>query len=141
MSSVRGVNNTLVNAGTSGSLIDAGVLRGKVRVYQDIYEAAALANGSDITMGKQLQPGTRVIGIFIAWDALGAGVTLDVGDANNADRYIDGEVATNPGSKWGDLVDGVNYEVTGTDDDLILITTGVGAATGTIKINILTAEE
>jgi hypothetical protein len=141
MSAVMGVNYTKSLTPSVDNIVAPGVLRGNVKVYQDIYEAAALANPSTIQVGKQLIVGIKVLFIVLTFDALGAATTLSVGDAASATRYINA-VATNvAGSKRSDLTDGMNYSVTGTNDDIIVITLGGGAATGTIAINIFTAEE
>jgi hypothetical protein len=145
MAAVKGVNFTLVEAGTSNSLLDRGIFRGKIRVYQDSYEAAALGIGSTIQLGPNgLQPGIRIIGIAIYFDALGA-ATVDVGDADDADRYIDGADVSAVGKAESDRPDGANYEivgqVAGTTDDIIVLTTIGAAITGTIKINIFASEE
>lgn len=145
MADVKGVNFTLDEAGTSGSLLAAGTFRGKNRVYVDSYEAAALAAGSTIKLGpKQLQPGIIIIGIAIYFDALG-GATVDVGDADDADRYIDGADVSAIGKSESDRPDGANYAIVGqfagTTDDIILLTTITAAITGTIKIQIFASEE
>lgn len=145
MADVRAVNNTLSQAGTSGSLLDRGVFRGKLRVYEDTYEAAALAIGSTIKVGpNKLRPGVRVESVIIFFDALGA-ATVDVGDTDNPDRYIDGGDVSAIGRIVSNLPDGASYKVIGSDagtvDDEILITTIAAAITGTIKVQIITSEE
>lgn len=145
MADVRAVNNTLSQAGTSNSLFDRGVFRGKLRIYEDTYEAAALAIGSTIKVGpNKLRPGVRVESIKVFHDALGA-ATIDVGDTDDPDRYIDGADVSAVGKAESDRPDGANYKVIGSDagtvDDEILITTIAAAITGTIKVQIITSEE
>jgi len=139
MASVKGVNATKAADPQAANILDPGLLGGKVRVMIDKYEAAALALGSDITVGKALPSGASVIGVQISTDALGAGVTVEVGDSDTSDRYIaavDCTGATTTVSTLG--ADALGYVIgTNSGDDTILITTGVGAATGTISIVVL----
>ena len=135
MASVLGVNATKAADPSPSNILDPGTLGGKVRVLIDSYEAAALAAGSDITIGKALPSGAIIVGIAIATDALGAGVTVEVGDANTSDLYLAATVCTSATSTNAIATDGLGYVVgTAADDDTILVTTGVGAATGTIKV-------
>jgi len=138
MADVYGVNTTKVNAGTKdGNWVDQGLIKSSVKVMSDVYEASALADGSTIGMAN-LPAGAVVQAVVVSFDALGAGVTVEVGDANTSDLYLSATVATNAGSALGDKVDGVSYVIgTNDGDDEILITTGVGASTGTIKLLVL----
>ena len=138
MASVYGVNATKAADPSPSNILNPGTLGGKVRVMVDSYEAAALAAASTITIGKALPVGAIVIGGKLSWDALGAGVTLAVGDATTADRYLAATAAAAAGiANLPDDVDGLSYVITGTADTVIKITTAVAAATGTISIIIL----
>jgi len=147
MAAVKGVNFTKSESPSSDNIVDPGVLGGRIRVHQDTFEAAALASGSTIQVGRLLQPGAKILDIQLFFDALGAGVTLDVGDAADANRYISAVVTTSAGDTRLSNIAGLQYSVLGTSttpattDDIIVITTGVGAATGTIKIVIIYAED
>jgi hypothetical protein len=138
MATVNGVNYTKYLA-NEGNWIDQGKVKDFIHVDSDTYEASALAQGSTIAMGTQLPAGAIIHGITLAFDDLGTGVTIDVGDSNDADRYKDGvDVSTAAGSDTGVLVDGLGYVIgTNTGDNIILVTivgaTGV-TATGTIKL-------
>lgn len=141
MSSVKGVNRTLMDTPTPGNRLDPGLFDGRVKVSPDTYEASILATGSDIKMGGTLLKGTRILAIHLAWDALGGDATLSVGDAEEAARYISAVSAIATGEKWGDVVDGINYEVDETDSDnldnqIVITVGGSSAVTGTIKITI-----
>lgn len=142
MSDVLGVNKTLIDAGT---ILSPGLFDGRVKCVIDTYQAAALANPSTITMGGVMVKGTRVLAVLLAYDALGGATTLDVGDAEDVDRYIDGQDTSAAGTTLGDLPDGINYEIDETDPDLLdnqlLITLGGGAATGTIKLIALISND
>ena len=132
------VNSTTYEAQTAGKVaLSQGVADATLHVVTTTYEASAAASGTVINLFK-LQKGVTIQNFVVAHDDLGTGVTLDIGDAGDADRYVDGlDVATAAGSATGILVDGLGY-TTGTDttndDTLITATVGGGAATGTIKV-------
>jgi len=135
MASVKGVNITNIDA-TPVVKVSSDEAGGKLRVYYDSYEASSLASGSDITIAR-LPKGAKVYDVVIHHDNLGSGVTLAVGDSADADRYITATAAATAGkilmSEDG-AIDGVAYEQTAETD--VLITTGGGTATGTIKCQV-----
>jgi len=135
MASVKGVNITNIDA-TPVVKVSSDEAGGKLRVYYDSYEASSLASCSDITIAR-LPKGAKVYDVVIHHDALGSGVTLAVGDSADADRYITATAAATAGkilmSEDG-AIDGVAYEQTAETD--VLITTGGGTATGTIKCQV-----
>lgn len=142
MASVLGVNATKAADPSPSNILDPGTLGGKVRVLVDSYEAAALAAASDITVGRDLPAGAIVVGVKISTDALGAGVTVEVGDSDDSDRYVAAVDCTAATETDAVLVDGLGYVIgTNTGDETILITTGVGAATGTISIVVFYVTE
>lgn len=138
MSAVYGVNATKIAAMKPSNTLLPGESAGKVRVFSDEYEAAALASGSTITVGPELPVGARIVEVIVSSDNLGNNTTLAVGDADDADRYI---TATNHGGAAAttrlNAVDGLNYEIDGDDDQQVIITTGTGAGTGTIQIVVM----
>lgn len=140
MASVKGVNFTNITA-TPIVKTDSSEAYGKMRVSYDSYEASSLASGSDISVAR-LPKGAKVYDIVIHHDALGSGVTLAVGDSADADRYITATAAATAGkvvmSEDG-AIDGFAYEQTAETD--VLITTGGGTASGTIKVAIIYAVE
>ena len=140
---VKGVNFTLDENGNSGNVFARGVFRGKLRRYIDTYELAALEADSTIKVGpKILQPGVRVVGIKLYNDALGASTTLDVGDSEDDNRYISAYNSSSAGRKDSDLIAGVDYVIgTNDGDNVILVTIEGATGTGTIKVEIITAEE
>lgn len=137
MSAVKGVNKTLVDAGGVAKIAQ-GNTDARVKVMFDTYEASALATSSTISMGSTLPTGAVIIGMKLAYDALST-VTLSVGDSADADRYIDDfDSANTAGNTDAILVDGLGY-VVGTasgDNQILITTTGVSAATGTIKLAV-----
>ena len=140
MASVKGTNFTNATADPVVNT-DSSEWSGKVRVQYDVYEASSLASGSDISVAK-LPKGAKVYDVVIHHGALGSGVTLAVGDSSDTDRYITATAAATDGkvvmSEDG-AIDGVAYEQTAETD--ILITTGGGTATGTIKCMVFYAVE
>ena len=137
MAAVVGVNTTKVDAGTKqDNWIEQGRIKSGMKLMSETYEAAALAMASTIKVAN-MPSGAVIHGAVLYWDALGAGVTISLGDSNDALRYSTALVTTAAGAAIADKVDGAAYEIgTNTGDTAILITTGVGAATGTIKVVI-----
>lgn len=117
-------------------MVKASEAHGRKRVWYDTYEAAALASGSTITFAR-LPKGATIYNVKLMCDALGAGVTLDVGDSGDADRYIaKGATTWNTANQVVDsnAIDGVGYTLTAETD--LVITTGGASATGTIKVMV-----
>jgi len=145
MATVKGVNRTVADAVTAAHVLDPGLFGGNVKVQLDTYEAAAIASGTVIEVGGDLPKGARVINVMLVNDALGASVTLDVGDEEDPNRYISAYDGSAAGVKWGDLADGIEYAVDDTvpttPDSQVLVTTGGATATGTIKVAIFYTHE
>jgi len=134
MAEVLGVNVTKYDAGTFDSnWIDQGLVKSSVKVWSEVYEAAAVGVADTIVVAV-LPAGAVVHGIALQFDALGAGVTLDAGDVTVPARYKSAIVTTSAGDDNSILVDGAQYVITDAEvDGRVLLTVGVGAATGTIK--------
>jgi len=136
MASVKGVNLSNITA-TPQVNASASQVHGRLRVWFDSYEASSLASGSDITIAR-LPAGATVYEVIIHHDALGSGVTLSVGDSGSATRYIGATASATAGkvvlSEDG-AIDGFGYQNTSESD--VLITTGGGTASGTIKCSVL----
>lgn len=132
------VNSTTYEAQEAGKVtLSQGVADATLHCVTTTYEASAAASGTVINLFK-LQKDAVIQNFVVAFDDLGTGVTLDIGDAGDADRYVaDLDVATAAGSAVGITADGLGY-ITGTDtehdDTLIIATVGGAAATGTIKV-------
>jgi len=138
MAAVKGVNMTKYDAGGSGdNYIAGGEHNTGVLCQMDSYEAAALASGSTIDIAE-LPEGAKIVGILLAFDALGTGVTLAVGDADDTDRYISAASAASLGNLNTLRVDGLKRAIgTSTNDSRIQVLTGGASATGTIKSIVL----
>lgn len=143
MATVNGTNYAKTADPTSSNILDRGVVGGKIKVMHDTYEAASLATGTTIKIGKDLQDGVRILDVWIIADALGSGVTLAAGDSDTAARYISA-TAANTGNLRIDLdtIAGFNYEIGSNDgDNTILVTlAGTASGTGTIKVGVLYTE-
>ena len=132
------VNSTTYEAQAAGKIaLNQGVAEATLHCVTTTYEASALAANTVINLFK-LAKGVAIQNFVVAHDDLGTGLTLDIGDAGDADRYVDGlSISTAAGSTTGCLVDGVGY-VIGTDtehDDTVITATLLGgAATGTLKV-------
>lgn len=151
MSAVYGVNATKFLTPTGSNILDQATFNAEVKMMYDSYEASALATASTITMGGKLPVGARIINVILYSDDMGSTVTCDVGDADDADRYLDGVDVTNAndvhsllgaGTRLGEI-DGFGYTVLGTganggDDTQIVITTA-GIWTGTLKLMVIYA--
>ena len=144
MATVKGTNRTLADTPTGSNIMDAGLQAGKLRVIMDDYEASASASGTIIELGAYLPKGARVLEVILTTDDLGATTTVEVGDYEDADRYITATVCTTANQVTRlNAIDGRQYEVdettataTGTDRQIIA-TIGVAAATGTIKVEVI----
>ena len=135
MASVKGTNFTNITADPIVK-IDSGEWSGKMRVQFDTFEASSLASGSDISVAR-LPKGAKVYDIVVHFDALGS-ATISVGDSGAAARYIAATSVSSAGqmsmSQEG-AIDGVGYENTAETD--VLLTTGGGSVSGTIKCVVM----
>ena len=136
MSSVKGVNKTLIDANT---ILAPGLFDGRVKVVVDTYEASTLANPSTITMGGRFTKGAVVLFGILFHDALGGSVTLDVGDAESTARYLSAVDVSSLGASYFNLVDGAEYttddSTSGSPDTQVVVTVGgSGTADGTITV-------
>lgn len=143
MGTVYGVNKTKLLSPIGSNILDGGLNKAKVVTMYDTYEASALAAGSVIKVCDKIPVGAIVTRIDVVFDDLGTGNTIDVGDALDVDRYVDGaDVATAASSASfpnATCIAGVGYQivdtgVASTSSNQIQITVLGAAATGTIKV-------
>lgn len=112
---------------------------GDVHVDYDTFTFAGEAAGAVVNVGV-LKPGEVFLGGWIIAAALGSGVTIQVGDAGDADRYLaatvmnTGGLVTNIARAGSSL--GIGYKNETSSDIPIFITTGAAAATGRIDVVI-----
>ena len=131
------VNSTTYDAQIAGKVaLSQGVADATLHVATATFKASSTAANTVINLFK-LPKGVVVQNLVVSFDALGSGTSMDIGDAGDVDRYVDGVTTTSAGSAVGVLPDGLGY-VTGTDAeyDDTLVTAKVlgGSATGTIKV-------
>jgi len=95
MASVKGSNFTNITADPVVKT-SSQYAHGKLRIQSDSYEASSLVSGSDISVAR-LPKGAVVYDVIVHHDALGASVTLSVGDSGSATRYIGATAAATAG--------------------------------------------
>jgi hypothetical protein len=135
MAILKGVNKTKIDAGGSGTnVIDQGEFAGTVKSVYDTIELTAAASGDTIEIATP-PAGSKIVGVTMAFDDLGAGTTISMGDTNTAALYLAAtDVATAAGVTSAIAIAGVNYEIgTTSGDEEIILTIGGSAATGTVK--------
>ncbi len=125
MATFYGTNRTIARAITPATILKPGLQGGTVRIMTDTYTvpnpATALVTGSLIEMGHTLPVGAKILEVVLHTTALGAGVTLNVGDAEDDNRYI------SAGDCSGAIIvrmeaaeiDGRSYELDGSDVDAL----------------------
>lgn len=98
------------------------------------YEASALDSGSTIKIGVPIPKGAVLRDIVVLADDLGTTAgTLEVGDADNTDRFIAAYAtgsATFKSLTAAGVIGSINYEFP--EETQLLITTAGAAITGTI---------
>ena len=121
---------------------DPGAVGGRVRSLTDVFTFAGEAAGEVINIGKDLVDGAIIHGVELYTAALGAGVTIDVGDSDTADRYHAAIDCTGV-TVNKDLAQAAIQYVIGTNagDNTIILTSGVGAATGEVKVVVYYSED
>jgi NAD-dependent dihydropyrimidine dehydrogenase PreA subunit len=144
MATVKGVNKTLSDTPDIANRMAPGLFDGRVKIAYDSYECDGLAATSIIEMCPKLPKGAKIIDVILDTDNLTNNATLIVGDYEDDNRYI---TATDHGAAAlitrMNAIDGRMYEIDETipgdttTDRQIIITTSVGAATGTIKLIVL----
>ena len=130
------VNSDVFAAQEAGVIaLSQGVADASLHCVVATYEASSTAANTVINLFK-LPKDVVIQNLVVAFDALGSGTSLDVGDVGDVDRYVDGVTTTSAGSAVGVLPDGLGY-VIGTDaehDDTVVTAKVLGgSATGTIK--------
>jgi len=150
MSNVNGVNYAKSINPTLSNRNVPGSVGGRIRSLTETYTFAATPANDTVNIGKKLSAGAIIHDVILDNAALGAGVIIDIGDADTADRYINGyDAQANVTSRGGATavtgvlqLGGVHYVIgTNTGDDILLATVLIAAATGELKITILYSED
>lgn len=131
------VNSNIYEAQLDGKIVfSQGVTDATLHCVTATYEASSTAANTVINLFK-LPKDVVIQNMVVAFDALGSGTSMDIGDAGDVDKYVDGVTTTSAGSAVGVLPDGLGY-IIGSDaehDDTIVTAKILGgAATGTIKV-------
>ena len=120
-----GVNRTIIDAITPSTVLDPGLVGGNVRCMIDTYTGTTAEAGATLTvkMGGTLPTGARILGVTIQCPA--TGITIDVGDAEDTDRYISAAAASQV-SYCDNVLAAIPYEVdmttAATPDNQVLLT-------------------
>lgn len=150
MPNVNGVNYAKSIAPTLSNRNVPGSVGGRIRSLTETITLAAQAANDTINIGKSLQDGAIIHDVIIDNAALGAGVIIDIGDSDTADRYINGyDAQANTSNRGGSTpvtgvlqLGGVHYVIgTATGDNIILATILIAAATGQLNITVLYSED
>ena len=150
MATQKGVNRTKADSPSSDNILAPGTLGGRVRTMQDSFTFAGESAGEIIELFQDLKAGAIILDLIIHNADLGTGTLLDIGDTNDADRYIDGYDAdanlTNRGGATAVTgqfqVAGNQYVIgTNTGDTQINITTSVATATGLVTVTLFYTED
>lgn len=128
------VTTSRTASGVPARLADTGVFA-EVATYECSSTAAA-----DVIQMIKVAAGVTLLDLHVVFDDLGVGVTIDVGDGDDPNRYIAaGDVATAAGVLR--LNAGTGFPRTYDTEDTIDVTIGGAAATGTITlVALLTAQ-
>lgn len=138
MAQVNGVNYAKYIDPQPSNILAAGSKGGKVRATFDTYTFATTASGTTVAIGH-VKTGTYIIGVAFQWAALGGSTTVSVGDGGSATRYGAAQDTSSAGRLF--CLDGCGYVVTGTSDNVVLLTLGGASATGAVNTAILYAVE
>lgn len=142
MATLYGDNRTKILDPSSDNILSGGTCGGRVRVQTDTITLAAAAIDDVIQIGQALKAGAIILGIEINNAALGAGVTLDVGDSDDPNRYIDGYDANGNTKTNTLLIGGVFYKIgTNDGDDVIQVLVQDAAATGELNVTVYYTED
>jgi len=132
MATVMGTNYTKIADPKPGSnVLAAKYWGGKVRVQYDNYTCSSTAAGTVINVAK-LPKGAVFLFAIISHAALGSGVTLQMGDSGDDDRYLAATSAASAGQIIATAQAGVGYEMTA--DTTIFVKTAGGTADGLIEV-------
>lgn len=134
MAVVIGVNRTKILDPYGNNILDPGLVSSRVRIITDQYVAAALTRGY-IALGPTLPVGAVITEVIVS-DSCTSSNHLSVGTSANTSLFIAiYNTSRNAVSTGPDTITGMNYVVTGTSDNMIVIeNSGNVLMTGTIKL-------
>jgi hypothetical protein len=136
----KGVNKTIIDSITPSTVLDPGLAGGQVKCFVDTYTGTTAETGDTLTveMGPELPVGAKVLHVAIECPA--TGITIDVGDAEDTDRYISAAAASAQ-SQNDTIVGGLGYEVdmttASTPDNQILMTLSGSCAAVEVRLVVM----
>ena len=114
--------------------VNAAEAHGRMRVWYDTFEASSTAASDTITFAR-MPKGATIWEVKVMADALGASVTIKVGDASDDDRFITATTMNTANLVTNtNAIAGVGYNYTSQTD--LIATVGGAAATGTIAFMV-----
>ena len=137
MATLRSVVNTAAQPGTGLTPVAGGDAGGKLTGYYDEYTVKAGDAQNDVVwLGPDLplKKGDRFINFNLDWDAMGAGVTLALGDDGSAARYMAATAANAAGQSVARANGILGYKLT--QDRNIQVTIAGGAPTVGAKFRL-----
>lgn len=141
----RGVNHAKTLDPSPESIMDPGLMGGKLRVMQDyctIDGTTNLISSNYFIVGKKLPKGSQVVKVIVGGNVTGLGTNsrIVVGDEYDADRYITvSTISSNNVLVGPNALSGVYYTVTEASDNYIRVASGSSqdvVSSGTIKVSI-----
>jgi len=139
MATIKGVNQTKIDAGGLSNQIAAGLVDGRVKVRQDYYALAGTeVAGTVIEFGGDLLDGSKILQIVLSASAAQSSLTCKVGTSYNDDEFLLTGNSTLQTANVALVADGKGY-VVGTEDadsQVILTTEAATATAGTIYCSI-----
>jgi len=141
---VEGDNFTKANDPKSSNIMDMGIWGGKVRVQKEHWKTADFDIGSTLKVAR-LPIGATWLESVIYHGALGATTKIDMGDADDPDRYVDNADLAAAGVLQVRATDlGQGYKVLGIgandgNDQDVMLTVATGAdVADAIEIDVYT---
>jgi hypothetical protein len=139
MATLYGDNYTKQMNPTSDNILAPGKLGGRVRVLQDTITLAAAQINDVVNFGRTLQNGATILLIELYNATLGVGVTLDLGDSDTENRYLNAEDGNTADTK---RTIPLQYVIgTNSGDNVIQMKIEGGVATGAVILNIYYTED
>lgn len=137
---VYGVNRTLKNAGDVNT-IEPEILGGRVKWLYDTYTFAASAAGTIVHLfGQDLPAEARIVDWVIDHDNIQNNTTLIFGTLADDNEFMDAVDCGAAAAKKTYAVNGVagslGFEIAAGDGQTLMLTTAVGAATGTVRVGV-----
>ena len=130
-----GVNKAIADA-AGATKLTPGLFGGLVQGFVDTYVGTTAESGATLTVevGPELPVGAVIVGVAIQCPA--TGITIDVGDTDDTDRYISAAAASQA-SYIDNVTAGLGYIIDGDDDQQVLLTLSGSCAAVEVRIAVL----